>query len=72
MNSIPTTKIREQSRVEVLTIKSCMIRHNKSYDTIAALFKRKGSPAFRVGKEWQVYADKWDEYLFQMAEKDKG
>lgn len=57
---------------EILTIKNCMLRHDKSYDTIAALFKHKGSPAFRVGREWQVCADKWDEYLLKLAEKDKG
>lgn len=57
---------------EVLTIKKCMERHSKSRDTITALFKRKGSPAYRVGREWQVYADKWDAYLLKEAEKEKG
>ncbi len=49
-----------------------MARHNKSYSTIAALFKRKGSPAFRVGHEWQVDVNKWDEYLLKLADDDKG
>lgn len=56
---------------EILTIKDCMSRHNKSYDTIASLFKRKGSPAFRVGREWQVKADKWDAYLMKLSDGDK-
>ncbi|MEG0369744.1 MAG: hypothetical protein RR593_07050 [Hungatella sp.] len=56
---------------QILTIKDCMSRHDKSYDTIAALFKRKGSPAFRVGREWQVKTDKWDAYLLKLAETDK-
>ncbi len=51
---------------QILTIKDCMVRHNKSYDTIAALFKRKGSPAFRVGREWQVDVIKWDAYLLKL------
>lgn len=55
-----------------LTIKDCMIRHNKSYGVIAALFKKKGSPAFRVGREWQVDVEKWDQYLIKQAEEDKG
>lgn len=57
---------------DILTIKDCMARHNKSYDTIAALFKCKGSPAFRVGREWQVDAVKWDAYLLKLAEESKG
>lgn len=57
---------------QILTIKDCMARHNKSYSTIAALFKRKGSPAFRVGHEWQVDEIKWDEYLLKLADDDKG
>lgn len=56
---------------EILTIHDCMVRHNKSYNTISALFKRKGSPAFRVGREWQVNVNKWDSYLFNLAEQDK-
>lgn len=56
---------------QVLTIKDCMARHDKSYDTIAALFKRRGSPAYRVGREWQVDARKWDAYLLETAERDK-
>ena len=57
---------------QILTIKDCMVRHNKSYDTIAALFKGKGSPAFRVGREWQVDVIKWDAYLLKLAEEAKG
>ena len=57
---------------QILTIKDCMVRHNKSYDTIAALFKRKGSPAFRVGREWQGDVIKWDAYLLKLAEEAKG
>ncbi|WP_178313253.1 hypothetical protein [Lacrimispora sp. 210928-DFI.3.58] len=57
---------------ELLTIKKCMARHNKSYDTIIKLFRRKGSPAYRVGREWQVDQDKWDAYLLKLAETDKG
>lgn len=56
----------------ILTIRDCMTRHKKSYDTIAALFKRKGSPAYRVGREWQVEESKWDAYLLELAEGDKG
>lgn len=61
--------MREQ---QMLTIKDCMARHNKSYGAIAALFKRKGSPAFRVGREWQVDVVKWDSYLLELSEEDKG
>lgn len=57
---------------QILTIRACMDRHNKSYDTVAALFKRKGSPAFRVGREWQVYLKDWDKYLLKLADEDKG
>lgn len=57
---------------EILTIKDCMSRHGKSYDVIAALFKRKGSPAFRVGREWQVNTEKWEQYLTDLAAADKG
>ena len=56
----------------ILTIKGCMERHNKSYDTIIKLFRRKDSPAFRCGREWQVDENKWDEFLLKLAEKDKG
>lgn len=59
-------------RKQILTIKDCMSRHNKSYDTIASLFKRKSSPAFRVGREWQVDIVKWDAYLLKLAEEGKG
>lgn len=57
---------------QILTIKDCMARHGKSYDVIAALFKRKGSPAFRVGREWQVDIDRWDQYLTKLADANKG
>ncbi|MFW6680629.1 hypothetical protein ACOAOT_23690 [Lacrimispora sp. AGF001] len=57
---------------QILTIKDCMSRHGKSYDVIAALFKRKGSPAFRVGREWQVDAERWEQYLMKLADSDKG
>lgn len=62
----------EVTEKQMLTIKDCMARHGKSYDTIAALFKRKGSPAFRIGWEWQVDVDKWDRYLLKLAEESKG
>lgn len=57
---------------QFLTIKDCMARHSKSYGTIATLFKKEGSPAVRVGQEWQVDIDKWDQYLLKLAEDDKG
>lgn len=57
---------------QFLTIKDCMKRHGKSYDTIATLFKKKGSPAVRVGHEWQVDINNWDQYLLKLAEDDKG
>lgn len=57
---------------QILTIKDCMELHGKSYDTVAAEFKKKGSPAFRVGQEWQVEKDKWFPYLIKLAEADKG
>lgn len=45
--------------------------HNKSYPTISALFKRKGSQVFRVGREWQVDSEKWEQYLAKIASADK-
>lgn len=57
---------------QFLTIKDCVERHGISHNTIEALFKRKGSPAIRVGRKWQVDIQKWDEYLLKLADADKG
>ncbi|MBS5955356.1 MAG: hypothetical protein KIC73_00435 [Clostridiales bacterium] len=57
---------------QFLTIKDCVERHGISHNTIEALFKRKGSPAIRIGRKWQVDIQKWDEYLLKLADADKG
>ncbi|MBE5987116.1 hypothetical protein [Lacrimispora defluvii] len=57
---------------QFLTIKDCVERHGISHNTIEALFKRKGSPAIRVGRKWQVDIEKWDQYLLKLADADKG
>jgi len=57
---------------QFLTIKDCVERHGISHNTIESLFKRKGSPAIRVGRKWQVDIEKWDQYLLKLADVDKG
>ena len=57
---------------QFLTIKDCVERHGISHNTIESLFKRKESPAIRVGRKWQVDIQKWDEYLLKLADADKG
>lgn len=57
---------------QFLSIKECVERHGISHNTIEALFKRKGSPAIRVGRKWQVDVDKWDQYLLKLADEGKG
>lgn len=57
---------------QFLTIKDCVERHGISHNTIEALFKRKGSPAIRVGRRWQVDVNKWDQYLLKLADESKG
>lgn len=57
---------------QFLTIKDCIARHGVSHNTIRNLFRRKDSPAVRVGREWQVDVDKWDQYLLKMADEGKG
>lgn len=57
---------------QFLTIKDCIARHDVSHNTIEALFKRKGSPAIRVGRLWQVNIEKWDQYLLKLADEGKG
>lgn len=63
---------RTVSDKQFLSIKECVERHGISHNTIEALFKRKGSPAIRVGRKWQVDIQKWDEYLLKLADADKG
>ena len=57
---------------QFLSIKDCVARHEISHNTIETLFKRKGSPAIRVGRKWQVDIEKWDQYLLKLAEDSKG
>lgn len=57
---------------QFLSIKDCIARHSVSHNTIEALFKRKGSPAIRVGRKWQVDVEKWDQYLLKLADEGKG
>lgn len=54
-----------------LTIQDCMERHHKSYNTIINLFRKRGSPAYRVGREWQVDEEKWNAYLMKLSEASK-
>ena len=57
---------------QFLSIKDCIARHDVSHNTIESLFKRKGSPAIRVGRKWQVDIEKWDQYLLKLADEGKG
>jgi excisionase family DNA binding protein len=43
-----------------------------SYSTIFALFKRKGSPAFKTGKNWKVDEEEFKTYLKKLSESSKG
>ncbi len=62
--------------MSALTTEQVMERFQiKSIDTAMELFRRKGSPAYKVGKgrgHWRVDEDDFKKYLQQEAEKYKG
>lgn len=43
-----------------------------SYTTIFSLFRTKGSPAFRTGRNWKVDEDEFKEFLKQLSIPYKG
>lgn len=56
----------------VLSIADCMKRHNMSRDTITREFRKKGSPAYKIGIQWQVEEEEWIAFLKKESEKFKG
>lgn len=43
-----------------------------STTTVLQLFKSHGSPAFKIGKDWRVDPDKFEEFLIKKSEQFKG
>jgi|GEM_PF-6220563 len=44
----------------------------KSPTTALQLFRTKGSPAFKVGKNWRIDREEFKEFLKEQSEKFKG
>jgi len=56
----------------VLSAKEASEQFQVSNDTLYQLFRSKGSPAFKVGKNWRVDKEEFKEFLKKQSEQYKG
>lgn len=56
----------------VLSAKETMEHFQVGHDTLYQLFRAKGSPAFKVGKNWRVDSEEFKEFLKKESERFKG
>lgn len=57
----------------ILNTEQIMEKYNiGSRNTVFALFRTKGSPAFRVGRSWMVDDLEFKEFLYKQSEQFKG
>lgn len=55
----------------ILSSQEIMEQFKVSHDTLYQLFRAKGSPAFKVGKNWRVDSEEFKEFLKKQSEKFK-
>ena len=62
--------------MSALSVKETMERFQMGHETVMLMFRRKGSPAYKVapGKtaSWRVDEDEFKEYLKSLSEPFKG
>lgn len=57
--------------MQALTTQQAMERFCISKNTILEFFKKKGSPAYKIGTHWRVDEEDFKAFLLKESEKDK-